>query len=574
MKRLIAKWLSRLMLPMLLLMLCACGTTDDTEIGDQTATDAASSVSETEDPAGIVQSITMEQLKNYVLVRPEEAGDDLVKACIELRTTLIDTLGVKLNLKSDLHSETVQALKIGEFEILLGDCDRDETRHFAADLKIRDYGYAMVGKKLVIYGGSEEATLRALQAFVQNVVKNTEGSRELFYDGNMIVINRATYEVESLTLQGEDITAYTIVYPYRNTTDKALAQALADQIAEKCGILPKVISDKEDPTGKEILIGTTNRTECALTSRTLTETTYLVGAEGTYICARGADGIGDYYAVYALIAALFGNVSAEHKVTLAAATIENVPMDETLKAMSFNLKVASVTAQRQESVRQTIMNYMPDTLGVQEASPTWMTYLKNNIGDIYDCVGLGRDGGSNGEHSAIFYRKDRFDLIETGTKWMSATPDVVSKFDESSLNRVFTYAILLEKRTDTKIMVINTHLEHTSAEARNLQIKVLMNFLKDYTDYPMVLTGDFNANSQSEVYSIITDMLADSSRIAQKAETHYTFHNYGSSSTYIDFVFVSQKNIAVSHYRVITEAYNGMLPSDHYALITEYNVLK
>ena len=218
--------------------------------------------------------------------------------------------------------------------------------------------------------------------------------------------------------------------------------------------------------------------------------------------------------------------------------------------------------------------YMPDTIGVQEASPTWMGYLTNSLKDIYAYVGLGRDGGSNGEHSAIFYRKDRFELVETGTKWMSPTPDVVSKFKESSLNRVFTYAILLEKKSNREIMVVNTHLEHTSAEARNLQVAVLMNFLKDYTEYPIVLTGDFNANPQSEVYRMVTAQLADSAKVAQTAEEHYTFHNYGKSSTYIDYAFVSQKNIAVSHYRVITEEMNGMLPSDHYALVIEYQFMK
>jgi len=147
--------------------------------------------------------------------------------------------------------------------------------------------------------------------------------------------------------------------------------------------------------------------------------------------------------------------------------LKNVPVADTLKAMSFNVWVSSPTAERKLSVLQTILNYMPDTFGVQEASSTWMSYLINQLGDIYAHVGKGRDGGSSGEHSAIFYRKDRFELIETGTKWMSDTPDVVSKVSESSLNRIFTYAILLDKNSNTEIMYVNTHLEHTSAEARN-----------------------------------------------------------------------------------------------------------
>lgn len=565
------KWLICLLAVLMTVALCACGkgeaksTEASTSSGDVTTT-----ATETE-PVVTVENITMEQLKNYVLIRPDEAGEDVVDAVVLLRNQLIQNLEAELMLKSDLHSETVQALRIGEYEILVGNCDRDETRQFMADMKINDYGYAMIGKKLVICGGSDDATLKAISMFISNVVMKQSG--ELFYDGSVSVLERGEYAIDSFTLQGYDISEYSIVHKNRNGSTQALAQAVSDRIAESCGIVVPVKSDKEKATGKEILIGETNRTDCAYTTQALNEGSYLIGADDNYICARGADGIGDYYAAYALIAALLDNAASTHQVTLAANTLQDVPVDESLKAMSFNVWVSSPTSDRKESVRRTIMEYMPDTIGVQEASPTWMSYLSSSLGSIYAYVGLGRDGGSSGEHSAIFYRKDRFEVVETGTKWMSDTPDVVSKFKESSLNRVFTYAILLEKKTNTKIMVVNTHLEHTSAQARNLQVAVLMNFLKDYTNYPIVLTGDFNADPSTEVYRMVTAQLADSSKIAQKSEQHYTFHNYGKASTYIDYAFVSQQNIAVSHYRVITEEMNGMLPSDHYALVIEYRVM-
>jgi len=568
------KFLFCLLLCVMAVIFVSCGqktgrTEDTSNVSDSTS----ETVLET-DPGRIVENITMEQLKNYTLIRQEDASDEIVQAGVTLREAFIDSLGVTLNLKSDLHSENVPALRIGEYEILLGNCDRDESRQFMADLKINDYGYAMIGKKLVICGGSEDATLTALKEFIANVIRKHDASADLFYDGSVQVLHRGTYEISEFTLQGSDIAEYAVVYPNKNESCKALANELIDQIADKSGIQLTLRNDKEATAGKEILIGTTNRTGCKYTAQTLSEGSYLIGADNQYICARGADGIGDYYAVYALISALLDQVSPKQNIILSDETIETVPMGDSLKAMSFNVWVSSPTAERKESVTQTILAYMPDTIGVQEASPTWMGYLHSSIGSIYDYVGLGRDGGTSGEHSAIFYRKDRFELIETGTKWMSATPDVVSKFKESSLNRVFTYAILLEKKTNTEIMVVNTHLEHTSAEARNLQVAVLMNFLKNYTDYPIVLTGDFNANPESEVYRMVTAQLADSSKIAQKSEQHYTFHNYGKSSTYIDYAFVSQKNIAVSHYRVITEEMNGMLPSDHYALVIDYRVLK
>jgi endonuclease/exonuclease/phosphatase family metal-dependent hydrolase len=247
---------------------------------------------------------------------------------------------------------------------------------------------------------------------------------------------------------------------------------------------------------------------------------------------------------------------------------EEVPMNTSLTAMSFNIYYTSLTKQRKESVKQTILNAFPDTLGVQEATKEWMSYLNSALGGVYDSVGLGRDGGSNGEHSAIFYKRDRFELIETGTKWMSATPDEVSKFEESSLNRVFTYAILREKKTNNELLVVNTHLDHTSSRARELQAGVLMDFLKNYGEYPIVLTGDFNTMPGSNAYRTVTSQLADSSKVAETAEEHGT---YGSSV--IDYAFVSKENIRVSEYRVITEEANGMQPSDHYPLIIEYTLL-
>ena len=561
------------LISVLLMICCACGKQQDiTEDEGKNDEQSETTVLET-DPAVVVEKITMDDLKKYVLIRPEDCSEEIVQAGVQLRKAFIDEFGIKLDLKSDLHSETVPALRIGEYEILLGACDRDESRSYLADLKAKDYGYAMVGKKIVICGGSDEATLTAFRLFVVELIRKHEASSEVFCDSTVSFLKRETYEIDTLTLQGTDISEYTVIYPNRNESCKALANELVARLTEKTGITLAVKTDKEKVAGKEILIGTTNRTECAYTTQALTEGTYLLGTDGQFVCARGADGIGDYYAVYALIASLFSNPSTATQVTLAASTVETVPMEDSLKAMSFNLWVSSVTAERRESVSQTILSYLPDTIGVQEASPTWMTYLDSSLGDIYAYVGLGRDGGSKGEHSAVFYRKDRFSLVDTGTKWMSKTPDTVSKFNESSLNRVFTYAILLEKKTNTEIMVVNTHLEHTSAEARNLQVKVLMDFLKDYSQYPIILTGDFNANPQSEVYRIVTAQLADSAKVAQTAEEHYTFHNYGKASTFIDYAFVSRQNIVVSHYRVITEEVNGMLPSDHYALIIEYSVL-
>ncbi len=557
---------------LLILMFTACYHNADVEMSAGTESTGETSFT-TADSSDASECISVEELNVYTIVCPEQASKALSMAGDHLRNEILGKCGFELKIKSDIVSENEHPLNITECEILLGICDREESRQFFGNMKISDYGYTMIGKKLVICGGSEEATIQAIHAFIDSVVQQYDTAMELFYRNTDSFLHRGTYEIETLTVQGNDISEYAVVYPDQNTFCKNLAAEFVRRIVSTTGILLTLRSDAEETSGKEILIGTTNRSDCAGMTCTIETGAYRIGAEGNYIYARGAEGIGDYSAVYDLIDFFLNSEDLNRKVVLEATEIKEVPMEDTLKAMSFNIYYASLTQDRKESVRQTILRFLPDTVGLQEATPEWMKYLQASMGDIYDSVGLGRDGGSNGEHSAILYRKDRFDLIETGTKWMSETPDAVSKFEESSLNRIFTYAILSEKKSGTEIMVVNTHLEHTSSTARERQVGVLLEFLKNYTRYPIVLSGDFNATPESNVYRTVTAALADSSEIAKTAERRSTYHNYGKSAARIDYAFVSSQNIEVSHYQVITEKMNGMLPSDHYALLIEYDIL-
>jgi endonuclease/exonuclease/phosphatase family metal-dependent hydrolase len=124
-------------------------------------------------------------------------------------------------------------------------------------------------------------------------------------------------------------------------------------------------------------------------------------------------------------------------------------------------------------------------------------------------------------------------------------------------------------------MVVNTHFDHTSAQAREKQAKVLVEYLKTITEYPIVLTGDFNCESSSSAYStLVSTGIANSSDIADKKINNVaTFTNYGSSNKIIDFVFVSSKLIGVTSYQVCNEKINGDFPSDHHPVLIEYTLL-
>jgi endonuclease/exonuclease/phosphatase family metal-dependent hydrolase len=91
---------------------------------------------------------------------------------------------------------------------------------------------------------------------------------------------------------------------------------------------------------------------------------------------------------------------------------------QSVKVMSYNIRLDTKSdginqwGNRIEKVSQLIKQHNPDLLGVQEALHNQMMDLKNNLAQ-YDYVGVGRDDGKEkGEYSAIFYKKDKFEVQE------------------------------------------------------------------------------------------------------------------------------------------------------------------
>ena len=208
-----------------------------------------------------------------------------------------------------------------------------------------------------------------------------------------------------------------------------------------------------------------------------------------------------------------------------------------------------------------------------------MTALKNGLGDIYTTVGVGRDWGGLGEHSAIFYRTDMFNLIESGTKWLSTTPDTQgSKLANANFPRIMTYAILERKTDGTRFLYVNTHLDHdgknsieVGEQVRQAQIEILIAEIKKLGDLPTVVTGDFNVTSEASAYkTMIANGFLDASRVAKEGEIKSTYNGMDDSYTgaIIDYIFVSPELAdVVDTYTVCPSKRDGQWISDHNAII-------
>jgi endonuclease/exonuclease/phosphatase family metal-dependent hydrolase len=237
--------------------------------------------------------------------------------------------------------------------------------------------------------------------------------------------------------------------------------------------------------------------------------------------------------------------------------------------MSFNILTTKPDEARINRVVNTILHADPDTVGLQEVSPYWMDILKKRLGDTYGYVGEGRDGGHNGEYSCIFYKKALFEVLDSGTYWLSETPDKVSSHETSAYRRIMTFAKLLDKNTGREFVHVNTHLDHASHEARRFQAGVLVDFAKKYMDVPVLMSGDFNCTASEDTYKVITKAsFTNAAQIAGTAEKKPTFPGNG---RIIDFIFCNS-DVYPTEYEVIDEIIDGEYPSDHYPILVRYGM--
>ena len=78
--------------------------------------------------------------------------------------------------------------------------------------------------------------------------------------------------------------------------------------------------------------------------------------------------------------------------------------------------------QRAPIVAQLIQFHDFDIFGTQEGFKHQLDDLQKALPG-YSYIGVGRDDGHDaGEHSAIFYRDDLFDMLDHGDFWLSETP--------------------------------------------------------------------------------------------------------------------------------------------------------
>lgn len=248
---------------------------------------------------------------------------------------------------------------------------------------------------------------------------------------------------------------------------------------------------------------------------------------------------------------------------------------QTVNVMSYNIRLDTEAdgvnqwKNRTHEVVALIKKYNPDLLGVQEALHNQMIDLQGNLPD-YAFVGVGRDDGKEkGEYSAIFYKKDKFEVLSQNTFWLSENPDVPgSKSWDAAITRVVTWALLKDKSTGKSFTYFNSHFDHIGKEARAKSAALIKKYIAGSThnNLPIVVSGDFNSEPSEPPYQEITLKdnfpLFDSRPAKDTTGTFCGFEVGKIPCRTIDYVFHSN-HWKAKKYRVIKDQDGKYYPSDH-----------
>ncbi|MDD7884760.1 endonuclease/exonuclease/phosphatase family protein [Flavivirga sp. 57AJ16] len=230
---------------------------------------------------------------------------------------------------------------------------------------------------------------------------------------------------------------------------------------------------------------------------------------------------------------------------------------------------------RKEEVAGMIKYYHPDILGIQEGLNDQVNDLYNNLPN-YSYTGVGRDDGKEkGEYAAIFYNSDKFELINTKTYWLSSTPNKVSVGWDASMERITTYGVFRNLKTNDTLHVFNCHYDHIGKMAQQKSSELIVSLIrqKDLEKRMVIVMGDLNSTPKEKAIQSLKTVLEDSFEITK----HPIYGPVGTFNTFdIDFIpekridYIFTKNLVVENYRNIDDRRkNNLWLSDHLPVFIE-----
>lgn len=244
-----------------------------------------------------------------------------------------------------------------------------------------------------------------------------------------------------------------------------------------------------------------------------------------------------------------------------------------IKIISYNIRTLARDGSnswqfRKHATANMLHRHAPDAFGLQEAMVAHLQYI-DSVCPEYARVGVGRDDGKmRGEFMAIYYNKERFDLLDSGTFWLSETPEQVSKGWDAACVRTTTWVKLRDKDSSKEFYFFNTHLDHKGRVAQTESVKLIKEKIREISgeEATVILGGDFNVTPEDEVLAPLDGFMQAARTTAETADDKGTFNGWGKRKvkSVIDHVFYRGGTAECHTYRILDGDYGAPYISDHY----------
>lgn len=262
-----------------------------------------------------------------------------------------------------------------------------------------------------------------------------------------------------------------------------------------------------------------------------------------------------------------GNDSGEARFNLATYNIRYLSKDDSIKGNTWS--------RRCPVIADMVRLHDFDIFGTQEGLKSQLETLKAKLPG-YDYIGVAReDGKVNGEHSAIFYDTNLFDVVDHGDFWLSETPDRPGLGWDAACVRICTWGKFRHKPSGKEFLYFNLHMDHVGKTARIESGKLIQKKIREFgSDLPTFLSGDFNVDQNNECYRSICEsgVFNDSyEKAAYRSARTGTFNDWktnGYSPSRIDHIFVTP-GIKVQKYGILTDTYRTTDNPDYQNLTSD-----
>lgn len=227
---------------------------------------------------------------------------------------------------------------------------------------------------------------------------------------------------------------------------------------------------------------------------------------------------------------------------------------------------------RKEPLAKLIIDHNIDIIGTQEGNLKQLEQLYELLGNYNYIANL--YGGVDGKlhNCATYFRKDLYEVVDSGVFWLSETPNIESIGWDATDTRICQWLKLRDLKSDEIFYLFNAHFYYRYEEARKKSADLIVSMIEEIAaDAPVIFMGDLNSTPEMGQIKYLRNVLSDCSVISPDITgPQATFMGgrfYGKAEMQLDYIFVNN-HFQVTSFQTLTDTYNeDRYPSDHLPVI-------